>query len=204
MTETHVYNIKISNTLKDHYIVMDEFPDLRIKYIKGINMLCPSYFSDKIKCISAGYLELILSVDERELVLKSNYYKPIDIVVDGYTYSFQSEGIEVKNKSRDQTYISIKISKSIPIYKLGKTFTIKFYENGSTGYQLKVTTSDGLKIISDAYVPGCGGRPVPGCGGEHVYTFIGISKGKHQIIGLRGRSWEPETMKSQVYDVIIL
>ncbi len=71
--------------------------------------------------------------------------------------------------------------------------TVKLQENPSTGYKWNLTTTPGLKVMSDIYVPSDTTGKVVGSGGTHIWDISAITKGGQKIEGVYNRSWEPLT-----------
>ena len=71
----------------------------------------------------------------------------------------------------------------------GDTFNIDLAENPSTGYSWNMTVSDGLKIVSDRYIPPA--QQIPGRGGVHEWTIEATGPGRQTVSGIYKRPWEP-------------
>ncbi len=86
--------------------------------------------------------------------------------------------------------------------KVGETFKIRLYQNGSTGYEncwLNEMESQIVKRVYDEYEPGLNSMlGAVGAGGTVIYTFKAISKG-NQIIKMASCPVGPENKKCQDY-----
>jgi inhibitor of cysteine peptidase len=72
----------------------------------------------------------------------------------------------------------------------GDTFTIKLYENPSTGYSWNLTLSNGLQLVSDQYVADEVPADIVGSGGNHVWIVKAVTPGSYVISGTYKRPWE--------------
>ena len=214
MCERQEYQLIIDNNLSGQKLTFPEFPDLDITYIRSENNLCPSYYSQAM-CIQAGNLSITLKVNEHLLTLKSDMKN--EIVIENY--EFKGLMPIVKNKSKDQTYIVISIQKCVKqnIYNLvkipdesqpgvkllGQPFILEFHDNPSTGYSWKLQVTPGIKIIRDSHSNRCQ-EGITGCGGIRTYVLEGTEKGRHEVIAIHGRPWDPttNTKYKYVYDII--
>lgn len=73
------------------------------------------------------------------------------------------------------------------------TITVKLQENPTTGYTWNLTTTPGLMIINDTYVPSDTTGKLVGSGGTHIWDISSVAKGEQKIQAVYKRSWEPLT-----------
>lgn len=69
--------------------------------------------------------------------------------------------------------------------------TVKLQENPTTGYQWNLTTTPGLLIVNDSYVPSDTTGKLVGSGGTHIWDISAKEKGTRNITAVYRRSWEP-------------
>lgn len=82
------------------------------------------------------------------------------------------------------------------------TITLTLKENPSTGYAWKLTTTPGLKIISDKYVSPKTSEP--GTPGHHMWVIKAVGTGNQQIKGEYQRSGETKPIESFILNVNVL
>ena len=75
----------------------------------------------------------------------------------------------------------------------GSVITVRLQENPTTGYQWNLTTTPGLRVISDNYVPSDTTGKLSGSGGTRVWEISATAKGEQKINAVYMRSWEPVT-----------
>ncbi|MDO9034555.1 MAG: protease inhibitor I42 family protein [Methanoregula sp.] len=75
----------------------------------------------------------------------------------------------------------------------GSVITVRLQENPTTGYQWNLTTTPGLRVISDNYVPSDTTGKLVGSGGTRVWEISATAKGEQKINAFYMRSWEPVT-----------
>jgi inhibitor of cysteine peptidase len=73
----------------------------------------------------------------------------------------------------------------------GSVITVRLKENPTTGYQWNLTTTAGLLITNDSYVPSDTTGKLVGSGGTHVWDISATAQGTQNITALYKRSWEP-------------
>ena len=88
----------------------------------------------------------------------------------------------VVNESQNSATVSMNRSNLI---------TVKLAENPSTGFQWNLTTTPGLRIIKDEYVPADTSGRVVGSGGTHSWDISTEMLGQQEINAVYKRSWEP-------------
>ena len=75
----------------------------------------------------------------------------------------------------------------------GSVITVRLQENPTTGYQWNLTTTPGLRVISDNYVPSDTTGKLVGSGGTRVWDISATATGEQKINAVYKRSWEPVT-----------
>lgn len=73
---------------------------------------------------------------------------------------------------------------------LNSTITLELNENPTTGYSWNLTTTAGLQVVSDEYIPGNTSAPVAGAGGIHRWAIASVGTGLQEINGVYVRPWE--------------
>jgi inhibitor of cysteine peptidase len=68
-------------------------------------------------------------------------------------------------------------------------FEIRLAENPATGYRWNLTSSLGLELIMDEYIPSFQSGQVIGSGGIHSFTFHATDTGIQALHGEYGRDW---------------
>ena len=71
--------------------------------------------------------------------------------------------------------------------------TVNLAENPSTGFQWNLTTTPGLRVIRDEYVPDDTSGKVVGSGGTHTWDISTEIPGEQEINAVYKRSWEATT-----------
>jgi inhibitor of cysteine peptidase len=82
---------------------------------------------------------------------------------------------------------------------LNTTLTLELMENPSTGYSWNLTTTSGLRIAADAYVPDAANASVVGSGGIHRWRILTVATGLQKITGVYGRPWENLTAGASTF-----
>ena len=100
------------------------------------------------------------------------------------------------------TVLDEEMNESTVVVKLNSRFALELAENPSTGYAWNLTTSDGLRVVSDEYVAPGSGNAV-GAAGTHRWEFDAIAEGLQQIDGVYTRSWEKTTSDEDTFAVEI-
>ena len=86
----------------------------------------------------------------------------------------------------------------------GSVITVKLQENPTTGYQWNLTTTPGLRVISDNYVPSDTTGKLSGSGGTHVWEISATAKGEQKINAVYMRSWEPVTGNENTFSMTVI
>jgi inhibitor of cysteine peptidase len=86
---------------------------------------------------------------------------------------------------------------------LNTTLTLELAENPSTGYAWNLTTTSGLRVAADEYVPGATNATVVGAGGIHRWEIATVEAGLQEITGVYARPWENATADATTYSVEI-
>jgi len=85
---------------------------------------------------------------------------------------------------------------------LNNTMTVRLNENPTTGYQWNLTTSPGLVIIGDKYLPSA--PQLAGSGGAHLWEIKGVQTGTQGIKAIYMRSWEPVTGNETTFSMTVI
>lgn len=86
---------------------------------------------------------------------------------------------------------------------LNTTLTLELAENPSTGYSWNLTTTSGLRVTSDEYIPASANATVVGAGGIHRWQILTVATGLQEITGAYRRPWETPTADATTYSVEI-
>src|SRR5665647_67516 len=84
----------------------------------------------------------------------------------------------------------------VTVYE-GDFYTVIIYENPSTGYKWTVTSSSGLKLLSDKFIPSNTG--LLGSGGERKLMFLADQKGEQTIAAEYRRSSEEKPAQTSKF-----
>lgn len=84
---------------------------------------------------------------------------------------------------------------------LNTTLTLELAENPSTGYSWNLTTTSGLRVAADEYVPATTNATIVGAGGIHRWEIITVATGLQEITGVYARPWENSTADATTYSV---
>lgn len=79
------------------------------------------------------------------------------------------------------TVLDEEMNESTVAVKLNSRFALELAENPSTGYAWNLTTTDGLRVVSDVYVPP--GTSVVGAAGTHRWEIEAVAEGLQAIEG---------------------
>jgi inhibitor of cysteine peptidase len=85
---------------------------------------------------------------------------------------------------------------------LNNTLTLKLKENPTTGYQWNLTTSPGLVVTSDTYLPSA--PQLTGSGGVRSWDIKAVQAGKQDINAVYMRSWEPVTGNETTFAMTVI
>jgi inhibitor of cysteine peptidase len=75
----------------------------------------------------------------------------------------------------------------------GNSIAVRLQENPTTGFTWNLTTSPGLQIVSDSYIPSDTTGKLIGSGGTHVWEISALSVGGQTIQAVYRRPWEQAT-----------
>lgn len=75
----------------------------------------------------------------------------------------------------------------------GNSIAVRLQENPTTGFTWNLTTSPGLQIVSDSYIPSDTTGTLIGSGGTHVWEISAHSVGGQTIQAVYRRPWEQAT-----------
>jgi inhibitor of cysteine peptidase len=85
-----------------------------------------------------------------------------------------------------------------------KLITVRLAENPTTGFQWNLTTTPGLRIVKDEYIPSDTSGKVVGSGGTHVWDISTEMPGRQEIDAVYRRSWEPLTGNETTFSMTII
>jgi inhibitor of cysteine peptidase len=74
---------------------------------------------------------------------------------------------------------------------LGDEFNVRLEENPTTGYSWNMTSTDGLALVSDQYIPSQPSGTIVGAGGVHSYFYKAVMAGDQGLHGEYRRPWVP-------------
>lgn len=82
--------------------------------------------------------------------------------------------------------------------------TVKLEENPTTGYLWNLTTTPGLTITSDSYIPTDTSGKLVGSGGTHIWEIHAAASGQQAINAVYKRSWEPVTGNETTFMMTVI
>ncbi|HET6581629.1 MAG TPA: protease inhibitor I42 family protein [Methanoregula sp.] len=85
-----------------------------------------------------------------------------------------------------------------------KIITVRLAENPTTGFQWNLTTTPGLRIVKDEYIPADTSGKMVGAGGTHVWDISTELLGQQEIQAVYKRSWEPTTGNESTFSMKIV
>ena len=85
-----------------------------------------------------------------------------------------------------------------------KLITVRLAENPTTGFQWNLTTTPGLRIMRDEYVPTDTSGTIVGSGGIHVWDISTEMPGQQEIRAVYKRSWEPTTGNESAFSMTVV
>lgn len=106
------YLIPTRDDLVGEKINIFGFPELDITYVSYQNNLCESNYNPDVRCFWEGDLSVDLLVNGKLITINDHDQKKGDINRVN-NFIFQGIGNEVKNGSRDETYLKFKITKRV-------------------------------------------------------------------------------------------
>lgn len=83
----------------------------------------------------------------------------------------------------------------------GQALLIELPENPTTGYRWVMQPSSGLQLDEDTFTPG---GPNIGAGGVRRLRLRATAAGKHRVILLQCREWEPASKSIARFDLTVL
>ncbi len=86
----------------------------------------------------------------------------------------------------------------------GSLITLELQENPTTGYQWNLTTTAGLVVTGDRYVPSDTTGKLVGSGGTHIWDITAAQTGEQKITGVYKRPWEPVTGNETTFSMTIV
>jgi inhibitor of cysteine peptidase len=82
--------------------------------------------------------------------------------------------------------------------------TVTLAENPSTGFTWNLTTTPGLRVIRDEYIPTDTSGKVVGSGGTHTWDISTEMLGEQEINAIYKRSWEPTTGNETTFSMKVV
>ncbi|MDD1712666.1 MAG: protease inhibitor I42 family protein [Methanoregulaceae archaeon] len=82
--------------------------------------------------------------------------------------------------------------------------TVELAENPTTGYLWNLTTSSGLRVMRDTYLPSDTTGKLIGSGGTRVWDISADAGGTQQIHAVYKRPWEPATGNETTFSMTIV
>ena len=104
-------------------------------------------------------------------------------------------GTIVVNEQQNGATTSLNMSDSI---------ILKLPENGTTGYLWNLTTSPGLQVTGDTFVPSETGGNIAGAGGIRVWSITATQPGEQEIHGIYKRPWEPAAGNETTFTLTLI
>jgi inhibitor of cysteine peptidase len=86
----------------------------------------------------------------------------------------------------------------------GNFITVRLAENPTTGFQWNLTTTPGLSIVSDEYVPSDTSGKLVGSGGTHIWNISTGMTGNQKVYAVYKRPWEPIAGNETFFSMTIL
>jgi len=85
----------------------------------------------------------------------------------------------------------------------GNTVTLMLPENPTTGFEWNLTTTPGLNVTRDLFVPSDKTGTLVGSGGTRIWEIAVTGTGTQEISGIYKRSWEPVTGNETSFGVTL-
>jgi inhibitor of cysteine peptidase len=82
--------------------------------------------------------------------------------------------------------------------------TVKLKENPTTGFRWNLTTTPGLHIINDTYVPSDTTGKLVGSGGTRIWDISAADPGTQKITAVYMRSWEPIASNETAFSMTVI
>jgi inhibitor of cysteine peptidase len=86
----------------------------------------------------------------------------------------------------------------------GTIITVKLAENPTTGFQWNLTTTPGLRIVKDEYIPDDPSGNLVGSGGTHVWDISTEITGDQEIQAEYTRSWERISVNESLFSMTVV
>ncbi|MDO9326379.1 MAG: protease inhibitor I42 family protein [Methanoregula sp.] len=86
----------------------------------------------------------------------------------------------------------------------GTTIIVRLPENPTTGYQWNLTTTPGLNITSDTYVPSDTTAKLMGAGGTRIWDISATGTGEQKINAVYKRSWMQTTGNETRFSMTVI
>lgn len=99
------------------------------------------------------------------------------------------------------TVLDEETNESTVVVKLNSRFALELAENPSTGYAWNLTTTDGLRVVSDEFVPP--GTGVVGAAGTHRWEIEAVAEELQGIEGVYRRPSEGSGADEDTFTVEI-
>ena len=87
---------------------------------------------------------------------------------------------------------------------LNSIITVKLQENPTTGFTWNLTTTPGLQIVNDTYVPSDTTGKMVGSGGTHIWDISTVAIGEQEIAAVNKRSWEPTSGNETAFSLTVV
>jgi len=81
--------------------------------------------------------------------------------------------------------------------------TVKLQENPTTGFAWNLTTTPGLRIVNNTYVPSNTTGKLVGSGGTHIWDISTVAIGEQKIMAVYKRSWEPTSGNETAFSLTV-
>ena len=85
-----------------------------------------------------------------------------------------------------------------------RIITVKLSENPTTGYQWNLTTTPGLRIIHDTYIPSDTSGKLVGSGGTRIWDISTEGTGEQKIHAVYKRSWEQTAGNETTFQMTVM
>jgi inhibitor of cysteine peptidase len=82
--------------------------------------------------------------------------------------------------------------------------TLRLNENPTTGYQWNLTTTPGLVIVNDTFIPSNTTGKLVGSGGTRIWDINAAGTGTQTINAVYMRSWEPVTGNETTFAITVI
>jgi inhibitor of cysteine peptidase len=82
--------------------------------------------------------------------------------------------------------------------------TLRLNENPTTGYQWNLTTTPGLVIVNDTFIPSDTTGKLVGSGGTRLWEMNAACTGTQTINAVYMRSWEPVTGNETTFAMTVI